>query len=1088
MKAARSEMCPHLVISASAGSGKTFRLAHRYIRLLASGVAPDRICALTFSRKAAGEIFESIVDRLCRSALDERELALTREASGVPELTRPGCVLLLRALTASLHRLHIGTLDSFMVSVVRAFPLELGVPPEFSLMDSEGVDAAEVRRGVLEQVFDPWQSQPDSQRELLEAFKQATFGREEKGLGERLDRYVEGLRELYRVLPDRAAWGDVGRIWGAGASGEPAWMEAVGDPEAASLSVREAATRQAWPAKTASRWGDFADAAAGYRAGREWSGALEYMVAKLAGVVDMAASGGFEVKLDRTVCAVPADMAGAVRRLVRHVVQCELLAAIESTRGIHRILALYEQLYEERAIRQGRFSFSDAQHLLTRGNTFSGGRTMSRDDSGGEGRLYIDYRLDCQLDHWLLDEFQDTSDLQWAALGGLVDELLQDAQGRRSFFYVGDVKQAIYSWRGGNPRLFGAIRERYRQVLREERLDISQRSCPVVLEMVNGVFGRLDDGDLPAGTCERWARIWGAHESSERLKDVPGYACIVEPAAGPDGAKPGEEDRHRLAAALIREIDPVARGLSAAVLVRSNDGGKAMVDCLRRECPGMPVVHEGSASICDAPAVTLLLSLLTAAAHPGHTLARGHVRMSPLREGVDADRGWPVTLLREVEESGFRETLARWGRRLEAAGAMDGFGRLRMDDLLTAAGEFDSRGTRDIGAFVRFAEGYQVRQAASGGAVRVMTVHQAKGLGFDMVILPDLMGRAINKARAPEFLTARDRQTGEPQWTLIAPGREVAAYDPVLDGQYALSDEDAAFDALCVLYVAMTRPRQALYAVTSFPGASSASLTEAAFIKRQLAGDTEATTGGRMTVAGVDAVNVWARGDAGWFRGITRAAEALPPVEAPPAAGPARPSRPALTRIEPSRQEEVTVSAARLFAGESRDIVAFGSAIHRLFEQVEWLEESDVEAILAAWRPAAGVVGAVARDVEVQFRRVLTVPSVRAALARPADGNGVLELWRERSFEIVLEGYRWVSGAFDRVVIRRDASGRAVGAELLDYKSSLADDERSMERKLAEYRPQLELYAEVLSRLLVLPADRITRRILFTRTGAVRDV
>jgi ATP-dependent helicase/nuclease subunit A len=107
---------------------------------------------------------------------------------------------------------------------------------------------------------------------------------------------------------------------------------------------------------------------------------------------------------------------------------------------------------------------------------------------------------------------------------------------------------------------------------------------------------------------------------------------------------------------------------------------------------------------------------------------------------------------------------------------------------------------------------------------------------------------------------------------------------------------------------------------------------------------------------------------------------------------------------------------------------------------------------------------------------VLTVPSVRAALARPADGNGVLELWRERSFEIVLVGYRWVSGAFDRVVIRRDASGRAVGAELLDYKSSLADDERSMERKLAEYRPQLELYAEVLSRLLVLPADRITRR------------
>jgi hypothetical protein len=113
------------------------------------------------------------------------------------------------------------------------------------------------------------------------------------------------------------------------------------------------------------------------------------------------------------------------------------------------------------------------------------------------------------------------------------------------------------------------------------------------------------------------------------------------------------------------------------------------------------------------------------------------------------------------------------------------------------------------------------------------------------------------------------------------------------------------------------------------------------------------------------------------------------------------------------------------------------------------------------------------------------MPAVRAALARP---RGVCEVWRERSFEIVLEGRRWVSGAFDRVAIRRDAEGRATDADLLDYKSSLAEDERAMTRKVAEYRPQLDLYAEVLARLLNSPPSRIARRILFTRTGAVRDV
>ena len=60
----RSTPLSHQAISASAGSGKTFRLSHRYIRLLADGVPPDRICALTFSRKAAGEIFDSIVNYL----------------------------------------------------------------------------------------------------------------------------------------------------------------------------------------------------------------------------------------------------------------------------------------------------------------------------------------------------------------------------------------------------------------------------------------------------------------------------------------------------------------------------------------------------------------------------------------------------------------------------------------------------------------------------------------------------------------------------------------------------------------------------------------------------------------------------------------------------------------------------------------------------------------------------------------------------------------------------------------------------------------------------------------------------------------
>ena len=69
----------------------------------------------------------------------------------------------------------------------------------------------------------------------------------------------------------------------------------------------------------------------------------------------------------------------------------------------------------------------------------------------------MNFRLDSSFDHWLLDEFRDTSRLQWQALRDLVDEIIQSDSGRRSFFYVGDTKQAIYSWRGGDPRLFDEV-------------------------------------------------------------------------------------------------------------------------------------------------------------------------------------------------------------------------------------------------------------------------------------------------------------------------------------------------------------------------------------------------------------------------------------------------------------------------------------------------------------------------------------------------------------------------------------------------------------------------------------------------------
>ncbi len=1080
---------PHEVISASAGSGKTFQLAHRYIKLLAMGTPPDRICALTFSRKAAGEIFESVVERLCVAAASDEAAQETARIAEISSLTAADAIAMLRAVLSSLNRLHVGTLDSFMVSVVRTFPVELGVPADFRVMNSESAEAAELRKQILSAVFDARRTDEGTRRELFEAFKQATFGRQEKAFGEQLDGFVESLRErYYRVLPDGQRWGAREAIWGADAP----WRPPLGETGLYGLvdgALAEVA-KQGWSDSIVERWTAFADAVRVFRPGAPLPKPLVYLMEKLLPELQALDKGCAKVKLNRTTCELEGVLCERVREMVQHVIGCELQGAAETTCGLFRILNLFETLYDRRARRQGLLSFNDAQYLLTANKSAGSGLVITR-DVDAQDRLYIDYRLDCQLDHWLLDEFQDTSDLQWAVLHNLLDEILQDDSGRRSLFYVGDVKQSIYRWRGGNPRLFGAILDHYGQRIDQRHLAVSYRSSPPVIDAVNRVFDALPAELLPVDAVARWRAIWREHEAASMLHDQPGYACLMEPDHEGGAHKPVDTDRYRLVAGLLREMCPIERGLSVAVLVRTNASGTAVVDVLRRECPGMTVVHEGNASILDCPVVTLLLAVLRFAVHPADSSAWRHIQMSPLypvlsREIGDADAVC-LDVLRGVQEKGFHHTLTRYGATLECAGAMDAFGRLRLGDLLSAAAEYDATSARDIDVFLRTVEGYEVRELAGDHAVRVMTVHQSKGLGFDVVILPDLMGKSVDKAHNLDFIVARSPEDQQPSWILKAPRRMVGESDEVLRAHYIREDADACFDALCVLYVALTRAKRGLYMVSSFAGKSAHALTDAALLKQQLSPEADPLEGMACEVGGEQALRCFEAGDARWYEQHAKTA-ALEPEAVVSLADDyvAKTSlRKRLQALEPSAEEDVMFPASRLFKAESRDVTAFGVAIHQLLERIEWIDDVDVDGILDAWQRGAVMTPEVIRDVTIQFRHVLTIDAVRSLLSRP---EGHVRLWREKGFELVTPDGLWMTGVFDRVLIHEGGSGQAESAVIIDYKSSMVESESQLARKSDVYRPQLDSYRQALSRILGLPEERIECKILFTRVGAVRTL
>lgn len=1066
----------HEAILASAGSGKTFELAHRYIRLLALGVKPERVIALTFSRKAAGEIFDSIITHLCGAIASPDTARQTAERIGLPSLTPADFQCLLREVLQSLHRVHIGTLDSFTIGILRAFPMELGVSTAFEIMENDGPHARNAHQEVLSRIFSARAITRSAQRDFLEAFKQATYGLEEKSLERRLDAFIGAYRGVYQTLPSADAWGTIETIWPEGSI----WLQPpLNDVAETAERLQSLLNRADFPEKVQRRWDNFLKAVRTFNVNSQWTREIEYLVEKLLEDLEGLRQGHALLKIERISCPLSPEASRLALELLTHVVRTRLTAALEETRGIYRVLDQYERFYHETVRQQGKLTFTDVQYLLTPENRINGGTILTQDPRAA-ARLYIDYRLDCRLDHWLLDEFQDTSDLQWEAIRNLADEVLQDTSSQRSFFYVGDVKQAIYGWRGGNARLFGTILERYGERIRTRPLHTSYRSCPPIIETVNRAFGRIPEGLIPPGALAEWKRIWQEHTCARGVVPEHGYATIIEPPA--DQGKPTAEARYRAAAAVLNEIKPLERGLSTAVLVRSNEAGKRAVNVLRARCPEMTIVHEGRAAIKDNPVVSLILSLAEFAAHPGDTFAWRHLQMSPLnrylsREALSRNE-LPLMLLEEIQNGGFQSFVRRWGARLDSVHPLDGFGRQRLRDLTDAAAEFDATGSCEVNDFLRFIDNYMIHDPGTENAIHVMTIHQAKGLGFDLVILPDLQGRAMTDLGNSNLFVARDPETNSPRWAMSLPRTLVVRADPVLTAHLDAAHAAACFDALCLLYVALTRAKRGLYMITSFPGKSSKTVDAAAFLKACLA--LEETP---IAFAGEKFTRLYECGEHNWYTLIpSKISAPSPTVPAPPEGYTDQPSqRTRLRRIIPSEAIAGEQNADALFSESYYRGLKIGTAIHELFERVQWLEQTDIEAIIQEWERASAVEPEFKPEAVERFRRALEHEEIRKALQRP---EGRADLWRERRFEVVL-GDRWITGAFDRVIVSRDAQGQAIEAILMEFKSDEVSHESALGELAERYRPQLHLYREALARILALEPSRIGLQLIFTHAGRV---
>ncbi|MEZ5304472.1 MAG: 3'-5' exonuclease [Verrucomicrobiales bacterium] len=445
--------------------------------------------------------------------------------------------------------------------------------------------------------------------------------------------------------------------------------------------------------------------------------------------------------------------------------------------------------------------------------------------------------------------------------------------------------------------------------------------------------------------------------------------------------------------------------------------------------------------------------------------------MTPLGEAIRernlGQASASTAILEDVLADGFERVLAKWMARLRRAWRdRDPFSERRLEELRACARLFDLSGSRRIAEFLEFADAYKSRDAQSPGVVQVTTVHKSKGLGFDIVILPELGGDSLTATRAD--LAVKEGDRGAIDWIFRMPVKEFAKADPVLRAYTEEEEADACYESLCDFYVAMTRAKRAMYLIAEPLGKSSQRKNFVRLLEHTLAAG---QPGGTAQVGALAAKLRYADGDPDWISrrsGQTPRHQPKLPMPAVPAAKPRR----RMARRTPSGSESYALTPAQLFSRDGRAARDFGTAVHALFEDVEWAEDAAPAERRAAWEAQGHDARAIAQTIAC-----LDDAALRQELGRPAPGAAV---WRERRFEIALGG-EWISGTFDRVTLLPGSDpGTFASAQILDFKTDKASADETAAQIAERYRPQQELYRRVLAKLANLPENKIEYCLMFT--------
>ncbi|MBR2692701.1 MAG: UvrD-helicase domain-containing protein [Thermoguttaceae bacterium] len=1119
----------NLIIRASAGTGKTYRLTNRYIRLLVEGVKPEEILAVTFTRKAAGEIFNRVLKRLAEAAGDSlkcRELSGAIYNKDETALTQEKARETLAAFVRNMHRVRISTIDSFFGQMAGSFARELDFPFEWKPTDDESVNTRNRQRAIRESFGGEGDEEADVGKLIYDFYKGETTRSLTREIDEILKRYTGILRESdkdawFRVpVPDRKELSKLEK-------------DALVDDLRAGLRETIDAARSKYETANLEKKGD--ELITSFKNDDE--AILGNTI--FANVVSAD-------KDDKYGSIVLAPSFAAVIRAASESVKLTFLKRLRTeTEATYRLISEIDARLEAIKAASGEYGFDDVTFRL------------SKLHAENREKL-LDYRLDSHTKHLLLDEFQDTSLFQWKVLEPLASAAVDGGTPEHTFFCVGDTKQSIYQWRNGVPEIFDHVKEKYcdeKKRAEEEHLDKNYRSAPEIMEAVNAVFDqnnpcrilitngadRNADGDsVKKGSvsraAENWYKNFRKHDTAKKdlkgfvsLEEVPPYDAHTpeewrEIFRLPVCAKksnrektPDKELRWAYAANRIKKIHDEKPNATIGVLFRSGKTLEALAD--RLKTLGVEISQEGGNPLSTAASVRAVLALLRVADHPGDSAALARAATVPALLDAVPDEFRP-SFVRLAEDREYRaaagKALSIWARAQIATVGLGAFVRVIADRLLpicntreseklraliVSAFRFESQRTAEtrLDRFVAFTETKGVSLPGDSN-VHLLTIHKSKGLEYDVVVLPELDDTLVAGDSKTKVIVRRPAPTDAPD--VVFRHRSIEFF-PLFDQEFPAAVEAykkkwqaEANESLNVLYVAMTRAKRELVMIADADNREVDNKTGGKkdfksqsfqnILRTQLKSKESESP---LLPLDYGANPFYQIGDPHWYDNDpefgAKQAPAAPPRAAVAAAVPCAPRESASARaLAPSHKAFHRVWTP--------SVTERGLIVHACFEQIEWLDapltderfEEIKRAVLAelfAGKPVPNKFGVCLEG----FRRLCAEPEVLQSLS-PAyyerNYPGLApRVFRERPYLEPLRGPGRRKGIIDRLVLLMDGE-KVAAADIVDYKSDIdvhhgADPAEYVRR--AGYDNQLAEYRKYIKKMYGLPDASIATRIFF---------